>query len=89
MKEILIIFAILLLILTLISAFGGSIRYTERFYEAPQEKDKDAKLLPAAGDHPASPEQPDEPPMKVPTPPPAAKADTVIEPFDGGHFAAV
>jgi hypothetical protein len=34
-KTLLVIFAVLLLLLTLLSAFGGSIRPTETFYEEP------------------------------------------------------
>lgn len=41
MKTLLIIFAVLLLLLTLLSAFGGSISFKEPFYDASMMKKKD------------------------------------------------
>jgi hypothetical protein len=40
MKELLIVFAVLLLLLTLLSTFGGSIRHSEPFY-APHKQSKE------------------------------------------------
>lgn len=90
MKDILIIFAVLLVLLTLVSALGGSVRYgpMERF---------DAKDGEGEGD---------EPMMTGPMPPhtmetmqegeaeeeeeggEAGEPEMAVEPFDGGSYAS-
>jgi hypothetical protein len=49
-KTLLIVFAILLLFLTLLAAFGGSIRYSEPFYDVlPQQRKIKSNFMPSIG----------------------------------------
>lgn len=64
MKDVLIIFIVLLVLLTLISTFGGSIRQKEKFYEVPKVPDvKENDISQLSGI-----------PMGLPPPPPEIAA---------------
>ena len=86
MKDILIVFGVLLVLVILISTFGGSLRVRERYEEEPK--------VPAAS--PAPPAvHPEGPPPAVQGPegPPPSGASgmqpmqPVVEGFDGGAYA--
>ena len=83
LKDILLVFAFLLIILTLISALGGSIKYTERFVDAPSPDDYKEKLK-------------SNPPSAPPTPPSVPTEqfanedeEPAYEPFEGDMYAAI
>jgi hypothetical protein len=83
MKELFLVFAILLLLLTLISAFGGSIKYTERFEEEEEKPSPPQKeVKPDTDDDAKQVEEKfavqDEDEDKIPT----------YEAFDGEVYAA-
>lgn len=61
MKDVLVIFIVLLVLLTLISTFGGSIRQKERFYEVPKVPSTPSQPTPGV-------------PMGLPPPPPEVAA---------------
>jgi hypothetical protein len=78
MKDLLIIFGILLVLLIIISTVGGSIRFMER-YESPEE-----------GTEAPAPDAPSQVLPSAPEEPPAGDADKggeVVEPFDGDAYA--
>jgi len=91
MKELLIIFVILLVLLMLISTFGGSIRQTETFIQAGGITQEESHALyvpkPALFEMPPMPvlelsPLPSSPPFDIPAP--------VVEPFDNfKSFATV
>ena len=78
MKDVLIVFGILLLILILISTFGGSIRYREKFEDAIV-----APQMPSVSP-PSSIEA--QPPL-MPVQMEAQPESEVVEGFDGGAYA--
>jgi hypothetical protein len=86
MKDILIVFGVLLVLVILISTFGGSVRYQESFEEEPAIK-------PAADAAPPVMASDAAPPTSITTdgPPPSGRASEmqapVVEGFDGGAYA--
>lgn len=90
MKDILIVFGVLLVLVILISTFGGSLRYSERYEEEQPAADKPTTVA-----TPPSVQQEGPPPtvMGVEGPPPSGHPSgmqpmqPVVEGFDGGAYA--
>lgn len=78
MKDILLVFGILLLLIVLISAFGGSVRYAEHFDQGAKKKDDDLHEV----EHEEKKEKFEEAMEQQ------AEEETV-EGFDGGAYAGV
>lgn len=97
MKELLIIFVVLLVLLMLISTFGGTIRQKESFVQASGITDEELPPVPHLFTLPPLPTfdvAPSKPPFDIPAP--TVKSDTgytnltnTVEPFDNNHKYAV
>lgn len=72
MKNLLIVFALLLLLLTLLGAFGGSLKYNEPFFEGVEDDSMEhfEGGHPARGSFSAPPQQTRPPVQQVPPAPP-------------------
>lgn len=102
MKDVLIIFMILLVLLMLISTFGGSIRPTERFYQEIPTMQENPYMMtqqestfvpPASMAPPSMPPASMAPPVmqesfKMPAPPTKFESFNTIEPFDNSDVYA-
>lgn len=88
MKTTLIVFAVLLLVLTLIGTFGGSVRYTEPFYQEPTVPDQMVAPPPVSQAPPAPPAgtPPSQPPSLPPTAPPEGAPQEKKEPSTADGF---
>jgi hypothetical protein len=86
MKDLLILFGSLLLLLTLLAAFGGSIRWrTEPFYSDDTGASVQTPLLNSPAAAAATPGQPSAPPFDDPTEQtPELQASDGVEAFDQG-----
>ena len=94
MKELLIIFVVLLVLLMLISTFGGSIRQKESFVQVTEEEFRAKKPLvktPPAFELPNLPAPnltplPSNPPFDIPAPPITDLKKMNIEPFQNNSL---